>query len=286
MVTTPSPVSALTVCGQTLTAVSDVINANLVPYAAGYRFRITDPINPLNTQMIDRPIRDFRMSLITAFTVQFGRSYNVEVAIKNTDGLYLPFGNTCSVNTPVFPTTSLQDAQCDNYAVPATSSTLYAISYPGAIAYVFQVSGGGLVSPLEVTKSTRTFTLNDFPGLAPATTYNVKVRLVFNVADPAGPFGKTCTIVTPGLSRQAAGKAFAATVYPNPFADSFSIAVTSSQDQDINVKVYDMTGRFLEGMVVKAGVELLQMGSRYPAGVYNVMVTQGENTKSLRVIKR
>ena len=27
-------------------------------------------------------------------------------------------------------------------------------------------------------------------------------------------------------------------------------------------------------------------GDRYPSGVYNVIVTQGENTKTLRVIKR
>ncbi|RAR69279.1 hypothetical protein CLV55_101565, partial [Flavobacterium aciduliphilum] len=30
----------------------------------------------------------------------------------------------------------------------------------------------------------------------------------------------------------------------------------------------------------------LQLGERYPSGVYNVIVTQGENTKTLRVIKR
>jgi hypothetical protein len=163
-VTTPATTTVLANCGQTLSLMTDVIYANIVPYATGYRFRVTDPLNPLNTQVIDRPIREFRMNLITAFTVQFGKSYDVEVAIKNTDGSYLPYGNICSVNTPVFPTTFLQDSQCDFYEVPTNGTQLYAVSYPGAIAYVFQLSGGELPAPIEITKNVRTFTLNDFAG--------------------------------------------------------------------------------------------------------------------------
>jgi hypothetical protein len=30
----------------------------------------------------------------------------------------------------------------------------------------------------------------------------------------------------------------------------------------------------------------LQVGNRYPSGVYNVVVTQGSDVKTLRVIKR
>jgi hypothetical protein len=287
-ITTPSPTTSLTNCAQTLTTISDVIYANIVPFAAGYRFQITDPLNPLNTQTIDRSIREFRMSLVTAFVVQYGKAYNIKVAVKNTDGTYMAFGSTCSVTTPVFPTTSLQDAQCEDYAVPSNSTILYAISYPGAIAYAFQLTGPGLpVGGVEVVKPTRTFTLSDFTGLVPGATYNVKVRLIFNMSDPAGPYGKTCTIVTPGASRAVETVKFNAVAFPNPFAENFNIDVTTSLDMDINVKVYDMTGRLLETRNVKVSeVESLQVGDRYPSGVYNVIVTQGENVKTLRVIKR
>jgi hypothetical protein len=289
-VTTPSAGSQLANCGATLSLISDAIYANLVPYAAGYRFRITDPLNPLNTQEINRPIRDCKMIMITNYIVQYGKTYNVEVAIKNTDGTYMPYGTVCSVTTPVFPTTSLQESQCDDYIVPANNTALIAISHPGAIAYAFWITGPGL-GPLgmEVVRTTRTVTLSDFGGLTPGETYNVKIRIIFHESDPAGPYGKTCTVIAPGLSRAAVKteKDFNAVVYPNPFADSFNIALTSSLSDDAIVKVYDMTGRLLENKTFKsAETQDINWGKNYPSGVYNVVVNQGEETKTLRVIKR
>jgi hypothetical protein len=289
-VTTPAITTQLATCGQTLTSTSDVVYANLTPYATGYKFRITDPLNPLMTQEIVRPIREFRMNLVTNFTVQYGKAYSVDVAVKNTDGSYLPYGNICSVTTPVFPTTSLQDAQCDNYMVPNNASQIYAVSYPAAIGYAFNLTGPGLPAQgLEVVKAVRTFSINDFTGLAAGATYNVKVRLIFNTNDAPGPYGKTCSIVTPGLARIAITetKDFNAVAYPNPFAEVFNLDVTSSIDSSINIKVYDMTGRLLENRNIDtAEMKSFNTGENYPSGVYNVIVTQGENVKTLRVIKR
>jgi hypothetical protein len=287
-VTTPAATTQLSVCGQALTQMTNSIYANIVSFATGYRFRITDPINGANTQVIERQIREFKMSMITDFYVQYNKMYNVEVSAKNTDGTWLPYGAVCSVTTPAFPTTSLQDSQCEDYLVPTNSTQIYAISHPSAIAYVFQITGPGIVTPLEVTKTLRAFTLNDFPGLIAGATYNVRVRLVFNFADPAGPFGKTCTIVTPGAARVTSPKSsFDVIAYPNPFAGSFTIAMAGGSAEDVNVKVYDMTGRLLENAIVKASqLETFQAGASYPSGVYNVIVTQGEHAKTVRLIKR
>lgn len=290
-VSTPAASTLLTSCGGSLTNLSDAVYANLVPYAAGYSFKITDPVTPTNTQTIERSVRDFKMTMITNFVVQYGKTYNVEVAVKNTDGTYMSFGSACSLTTPLFPTTSLQDAQCDDYEVPNSGTLMYAFSYPGAIGYAFQLTGPGLPpAGVEVVKNVRTFSLSDFAsaGLIPGATYNVKVRLIFNLSDPAGPYGKTCTIVTPGASRIVATKAaFNAVAFPNPFADNFNIDVTTSLDAELNVKVYDMTGRLLGNTTVKpTDVSSLQIGENYPSGVYNVIVTQGDNAKTLRVIKR
>ncbi|WP_415581652.1 T9SS type A sorting domain-containing protein [Flavobacterium longum] len=287
-VNTPAVTTVLTSCGGNMNLISDPIRANLVAYAAGYRFRITDPINPLNTQEIERSIRDFKLSMVTNFVVQYGKTYNVECAVKNTDGTYMPYGSICSVSTPVFPTTSLQDSQCNDYLVSDNNEQIYAISYPGVTAYVFQITGLGLPPQgLEVTHGTRTFTLSDFPGLIPGATYNIRVRMIFNESDPEGPFGKTCTVVTPGLSRVApkSAVAFQAVAYPNPFADSFNVEVTSAMSSDITVNVYDMTGRLLETKEVKAA-QAVTLGDQYPSGVYNVIVNQGDASKTLRVIKR
>ncbi|RYZ52285.1 MAG: T9SS type A sorting domain-containing protein, partial [Sphingobacteriales bacterium] len=289
-VTTPDTTTKLTVCGQTLTAMTNSIYANIVPYGTGYRFRVTDPANPANTQTMDRTTRDFRMNLITAFTVQYGKVYNVEVAVKNTDGTYLSFGQTCQVTTPVFPTTSLDDATCDDYQVADSNTQIYAYSVPGAAAYVFKLSGPGLPGgSAEVTKLLRAFRLSDFTGLIPSATYNVQVRVVFNFSDAPGPYGKTCTVIAPGLSRPSTPVAvgFKAVAYPNPFADNFSLNVTTASDDNISVKVYDMTGRLLETRIVNADeIKSLELGDSYPAGVYNVIVGQSTEVKTLRVIKR
>jgi hypothetical protein len=290
-VTTPSPTTSLSVCGQTLTAMNDVIYAGIVPFATGYRFEITEVGNTANTQTIDRSLRDFRMSLVTAFTVRFGKTYQIRVAVKNTDGSYLGFGPVCNVNTPVFPTTFVQDSQCSNYAVPNYTTQIYAYSYPGAISYVFNLSLGAPEAGVEVTKNLRVFTLNDFAGqpLIPGGTYNVRVRMIFNNGDPAGVYGKACTIVIPGSSRQieGAGIAFNAMAWPNPSADDFNIEITTAGKANVGIKVYDMVGRLLDNRHITVNeIEALKVGSQYPSGVYNIIVSQGEETKTLRVVKR
>jgi len=289
-VSTPATTTSLTNCGVALTNMNDVIYANNVPFAAGYKFRITDPGTPTNTTVLFRPTREFRMNLITDFLVKYNRLYNVEVSVKNTDGTYLPYGPICNVNTPVFPTTSLQDSQCDDYIVPTMTTVIYANSYPGAIKYVFQLKHG--TDPaVEITKNLRSFTLSEFTGLIPGQIYDVKVRLIFDLNDPIGPYGKTCSVLIPGSARQEDAHVtkaiFTAVAYPNPFAENFNIDVTTSTEDKVTVRVYDMTGRLLEEHVDQVSqMETLKVGDRYPSGVYNVIVTQGDNAKTLRVIKR
>lgn len=286
-VTTPSPLPALVNCGQTLTAMSNVIYANYVIYATGYKFRVTDVSNPANTQEIFRSLREFRMNLITAFDVKFNKVYNVEVAMRNTDGLYLGYGPVCTVTTPIFPTTYIQDSQCDDYAPATVNTYIYAVSYPGAIAYVFNLTGPGLpLAGAEITRSTRAFKLSDFPGLIPGATYNVRVRLIFNSTDLPGDYGKVCRIVVPAAVRLMM-QPFSAVAYPNPFTDNFSIDVKSSADEQIQINVYDMTGRLLEHRSAEVSdADSMTIGDGLPSGVYNVIISQGEEVKTLRVIKR
>ncbi len=54
----------------------------------------------------------------------------------------------------------------------------------------------------------------------------------------------------------------------------------------MEVKVYDMIGKFINKMEGSPGkVAGLQIGDRYPSGVYNVIVSQVTEVKTLRVIK-
>ena len=48
-----------------------------------------------------------------------------------------------------------------------------------------------------------------------------------------------------------------------------------------------MTGRLIEAFEVNpSDLTNFQVGDQYPSGVYNLIVTQGDEVKTLRVIKR
>jgi hypothetical protein len=51
-----------------------------------------------------------------------------------------------------------------------------------------------------------------------------------------------------------------------------------------NVQVYDMTGRLIEQR--QAVSKSVEIGSNYPTGIYNVIVNQGDDTKTVRLIKK
>ncbi|WP_164975350.1 lamin tail domain-containing protein [Flavobacterium piscinae] len=278
-------------CNTAISNLNNSIFADIVPFATGYRFRVTNTLNPIDVQTIDRPIRDFRMTNLAS--VQYNTTYNVEVAVRNTNGEYLSYGPVCNITTPLFPTVGLEDAQCDEYLVGSNTETLFAESYPGVEQYRFLLENISLGYSQTVDRATRTVTLNNFTGLVPGEMYTVRVAIRLN--GEWGPYGKSCSIITPGGFRpeevtrvDANGvNEFKAVAYPNPFETSFTIDVRTSNTEAVSLTVYDMAGRLLEVREVKAqDVTNYQFGNQYPSGVYNVIVTQGEETRAVRVVKQ
>ena len=136
-----------------------------------------------------------------------------------------------------------------------------------------------------------------FSGLQPGTQYSVQVDAeLYGVYYP----GKDCSILTPGVARAeepvvtvetkepaAVTSVFQVVAYPNPFTDHFVLDVKTSSTSPVFVAVYDMAGRLLETKELRADVlSATVIGERYPSGVYNAIVTQGEETRTVRVIKR
>jgi hypothetical protein len=80
---------------------------------------------------------------------------------------------------------------------------------------------------------------------------------------------------------------FGVTAYPNPYTETFNLSLTTSSENKVGIVVYDMTGRLIERREVRpSDMTEQQIGDRYPSGVYNVVVTQDQEVKTLRVIKR
>ena len=75
-------------------------------------------------------------------------------------------------------------------------------------------------------------------------------------------------------------------VYPNPSATSFKLNYISSNNENVKVAAYDLTGKLVESRNVKyADINDQEIGNDYNAGVYIVTLKQGNISKSVKVIK-
>ena len=272
-------------CGTTLNLMTDIVYANLVPFATGYRFKVTN-LQSNNVQYIDRSLREFRFNLLSA--ISFNTSYSVEVSVRNTDGTYLPYGLGCTINTPLFPTTSLQNSQCD-YTSISTREMIYANIVANATGYRFSISNETSGYNYVFDTTLRAFALNSVPGLMPSTTYSVQVKV--KIGNDWGAYSRICNLTTTGNTKAEIQteiiNLFEASAYPNPFAENFKLDIYTNSKETIQVKVYDMLGKLLEKILLQEKeVEGFELGANFPSGVYNVIISQGENFKTLRVIKR
>ena len=74
--------------------------------------------------------------------------------------------------------------------------------------------------------------------------------------------------------------------YPNPFNNTFKFDVNSSSNEIISIKIYDMLGKLIENNNASIlDINNLEIGQNYSKGIYNIVVTQGENIKTMRVVK-
>jgi len=290
-------------CGQQLVTILDKIFINVVPNAVGYNYRVKKGATG-QEYTFNSTFTNFRLSNVVGLSLTYETDYYVSVqSIIRIDGIdYLSnFSTPCIITTPNFPTVSVQESQCSDgnqenpgpYLVPSTSTLIYAEFVSGA-TYEFQLQEYDGENPVglpltSLIRPTNNFTLHQVTGVQPNTVYLVSVVLT---SYGQGPIGHACVIKSPAAAREIAtvanGKVeFSAMAYPNPFANNFVIDVKSRSEAVVELKVYDMIGRLVEQRSV--GISDLvnsPIGDRYPSGVYNVIVTQGDEVRTVRVVKR
>ncbi|GEP52134.1 hypothetical protein FNO01nite_28060 [Flavobacterium noncentrifugens] len=272
-------------CGQRLTTITTLVSTTSLPGATGYRFRITD-ITPGGTglvQTIDRPLQWFSLPMLAQYN--YNATYSVEVAVKTT-GAYSGYGSPCEVSTPLVTMTSC------GVTAALGSTPISALSASGATQYRFIVTKMPENSATTIDRTTNYFTFNMIPGYVPGGRYSVRVATL--TKDLFSVYSDACTVFAPGGAATKAevegvgeSLSFNALAHPNPFASDFAISVTTPSSEQVHLKVYDMLGKLIESREVEVSdLEGQKVGARYAAGVYNVIVTQGTNVKTLRVIKR
>ena len=284
-VNTPSPIATIgTQCSTTLTSMSQFVNCTYFASVTGYRFRVTNNVTSA-VQVFDSGLNRFNFNQLP--NRSFNTQYLVEVALKNTDGTYLPYSVGCNITTASFPTSEVRLSQCDYTALSNTESFV-ATLVSAATEYRFIVYNIGLGYSFSIDRTVNTMNLNMFPGLLAGTTYSVQVAV--KIGGVFGPYGKVCNVTTPGGARVITTKPtneFKVISYPNPFAENFKLDLKTTTESSVNIRVYDMLGKLIESINGDISeMENLEIGSTYTSGVYNVIVSQGENTQIVRVIKR
>jgi hypothetical protein len=292
-VTTPSGITKIqnSQCGQTLASLSTNVTADAVAGVTNYRFKV---VQGETTRFLETTARFFNLKSLEG-GVFYNTTYKVSVATKY-NGVWSNYGTECSVTTPS-GLTKIKDSQCGQ-TLASLSTNVVANAVAGVSHYSFKVVQGGTTRTIE--KVAAAFSLKSLVGGASSgTTYIISVATKYNGV--WGDYGQACEVTTPGaalpsVSRQAAtasvfvsenvSEAVSVLAYPNPFDATFKLDFQSSSDANILVSVYDMNGKLLENKEVKSSeINNLEFGNGYPSGVYNVIITQENEVKTLRVIK-
>ena len=291
---TPVAVSNMLSCGTQITGINTQVFSSLVPRSTGYRYRIQRLDNTMQPvglpQEITSGLRNFTFAAVTDF--RYDANYNVSCAVRNTDGTFLPYGPSCTIQAPKHPTTQMRGTQCNDYAVVSFSERLFADAVQSAAQYRFRLFNEAQEYDFAIDRPLNSFRLSDFIGLISGENYSVQVAVRMPNQMDFGPYSKTCTLTVPSVARSLeettpGTQGLDAQVYPNPYAEQFYFKVATSSQELFTIQVYDMMGRAIETRTVNAdAIESTEVGANYPAGVYQVILTQGANVKTLRVVKR
>ena len=81
---------------------------------------------------------------------------------------------------------------------------------------------------------------------------------------------------------------FKVVAYPVPTTSTFQLDLATLTNDKVEIKVYDMNGKLVDALDFEntAEAQNQKIGGNYSSGIYNILVVQGGNRKTIRVIKR
>ena len=293
-VTTPTIISSSNVpltkmrtsqCGSTLTAIGSPIHSELVHAAEAYRFELT---NGATVTEVESPIYYFFLTNTAIGT--YGTTFSIRTKAKIA-GIWGNYGAACSISTPALsantiPTTQISPSFC-GATLPALTTKISASTVYNAEGYRFEITKGTTVTVYD--SNTYNFKLSQ-TGAAVAFNTVYYIRVAAKVNGVYGNYGASCNVITPGNSSNSKAifenTDFSLIAYPNPSNSDFKLQFTGANEDAVSILVFDMTGRQIENKEVNASaIENITIGQNYSAGIYNVIVSQGKNTKTVRLVK-
>ncbi|OYU83949.1 MAG: hypothetical protein CFE24_08790 [Flavobacterium sp. BFFFF2] len=281
--TTPSLANTTQVissqCGGILGSMTTPIYCGQIVNAQAYRFEFT--FGGVS-RTLDSTTNNVQINNLSG-GVAYGTPYSVRVAaqVSNT---WQTYGATCTVTTPA-ASTQVRTNQCGS-TLAGKWSILYCSAVTGATAYRFEWTNGG--STLTYTSSLSNMQLGNYTGWALNTTYSVRVAVQFGGTWQA--YGSACNVKTPAtLARGISENEVALSIkaIPNPFESEYVLMAQGGNQTPVQVSVYDMLGKQVEQFSAETHeLENRSLGTNYASGIYNVMISQGDDQQVVRIIKK
>jgi len=179
-------------CGAVNVAFNQIIQANTVPGATTYNFRVENAGLGLS-EIVSSQNRNFRLNDMIA-QPQLATTYDITIQTVGNSGTSV-FGAVCQITTP--PLTYDTQLSSTNCGITLTSfdQVIYVDQVAGATKYEIEVRQGGNVIGSEFGPNP-TFQLNTIPNLDYNTTYQVVARIRTNQWQS---YSVACDVTTPSL---------------------------------------------------------------------------------------
>ena len=134
--------------------------------------------------------------------------------------------------------------------------------------------------------STNTFTqgISDPTAVLNLDGGNIQVRSSVVNGGSSGTT-QTARVVTQVKEIPAESVLFNIKAYPNPTANQFTLVIEGGSNEKVEVLVYDLLGRTVKH-IENSDNQLINFGEELQADTYIVVVSQGTNRKTLRLIKQ
>lgn len=236
-------------------------------------------------------------------TIDWGTTWSIRVRAY-IGNLYGAWSTPCTIglvpdpSQNATPTTKLRPEDCGrlNYRINA-NNRIVANQVLGAVQYEFEFSelGSGNIIASEVRPNKVLFFNTMSPILPYPAQYNVRVRTRAGGSGTWSPWGDYCLIGIIGLNKEAApsfdnaidvdGPYFDLAAVPNPFNEVTSLVINSSENENINIKIFDLTGKLVEELNATTNNKVV-VGAELSKGVYLVKaMTESGNETIVRLVK-
>lgn len=274
-------------CGTVLTNIWNTIFCYNIPGATAYRFRVKQGSTLVGT--FDSPVNNFNLVNLGAASLSFGVTYTIDVLLQMY-GTWLPdsdYGTPCNIITPPTPGVSRVTSPSCGSSTNNLWTSIFILPVVGAQGYKFVLNNG--VQSREIISTSTQFSIHDIPGgPMPGTNYTIRIDVLYN--NSYVPGREICTLnILPTATRLTRADSDLSDVklFPNPFEDHFELQITEEVLDPIYIYVYDMLGREMQNLTVSNNTDHnIHIGQNYPSGVYQVVMKQSDQVKTIRMIKR